>query len=94
MKLKLLSECPFVFVIGVVQERPTRLKDSEKPNTWKLRCKYYCRNYKTTAMFRKNRQIYLRLSSLAPTLAEETAEEAKLTLMSEGCIGVSGDACL
>ena len=85
---------PFRIRDGVVQERPTRLQDSEKPNTWELRCKYYCRNYKTTAMFRKEGRIYLCLSSLAATLAEETAEEAELTLMSEGGIGVSGDGCL
>jgi len=45
-------------------------------------------------MFRNDGRIYLRVSSLAATLAEETAEEAELTLMSEGGIGVSGDGCL
>ena len=77
MKLKLLSECPFVFV-GVVQERRTRLKDSKKPNTWKLRCKYYCRNYKTTAMFRKNGEILLRFERSGGDAGEKNRRRSEV----------------
>ena len=44
-------------------------------------------------MFRKKCRIYLRLSSLATALAEETAKETKVTFVREGGIGVSGDGC-
>jgi len=44
-------------------------------------------------MFCKKSYIYLRLSSLAAALAEETTEETQVTFVCEGGIGVSRDAC-
>jgi hypothetical protein len=41
----------------------------------------------------KKYYIYLRLSSLAAALAEETAEETQVTFVREGGIGVSHDGC-
>ena len=44
-------------------------------------------------MFGKKSYIYLRLSSLAAALAEETAKETEVTFVREGSVGVSGDGC-
>ena len=83
---------PFRNSIWCGPEVAPRPSGQFQPNTWKLRCKYYGRNYKTTAMFCKKSYIYLRLSSLATALPEETAEETKVTFVREGGVGVSRDA--